>query len=1017
MPEHSGTILGKIADLQELSGGERRPAEVVAVYWPSGTRVYASAMYTEMNWWSTLADAIEAEFGDEIPLTLTLIPDGRTPFNDLPRTASVSDDSITLTFSDLDDAFSGLLMLHGEGCRIEVFGFWPAVDLFVSMWRGALHAPKDMSRGQVKVTATAGFRAQQMLVPRRPFAVSCPFIFGAYFATQAEITAAKGCPYNAHLTEEERGGAPLIGVPGFTDCPRRVKADCVERLATEDFWPGFETRADAIPNNQTQGPNLLAKAIGNESALSDPIRAVFGERYVKALYLLAFRNETDTNHPEDGFFAGLFAISEGPNLAQWEFRMMGQLVGAEHQSLRRGELGQLSSGWSPGVNSYSGTAHGYGRIQGESDDATAADYSASIRVLGLRDVRVYTDEDTYSENYTTNRMWALLEILANARWGYGQDYVRYLIESAIEVAAWCDEVVSLTDPNGNTFGGVRSTFNAEVTARAIQQQVKDICTAGRIGLPFEFNGKDVFVPLKVEDTDDPDIPTFTDEGTSRNIVYDREKSSLGWSYISDEEMVNQWTVNFDDASNGGVDTQLIFGDQPQQLRAGRAWGDRSKRVINKSQAAYGINNVDEAARFGLSLLYLGPLDSGGILNPWKVKFTTWYTHAFRVQNYKLIKVVNAKLQSLMAAYFAARDLSPYPGADFTAFRVMKYTRKGDLKVEIEAQMYATLEEAPLEIICEFADTAFTGSAAGSNTVARPLGVLEGDLMIAAVAVETPSFTEPSGWTLYAVDALGSYPGDYHQVRVYYKAAEASEPDDYSWVPFSGSARIVLSAYRGMEPGAPSGFDTEKAADADALAVPVETAPSVKSRLVLIVAEQSSLVTASGPTDWTARADSAGVQLYDREQGSVGSNAALAFSVSGKVIGFSLALSPDCTTPAADFSAPRNFTAAVNAVTGQVQFSWAPPARNPQLVTGFVLYASDAVTEVMLAELRYNFTLTLAPGEYGYHLRATDGTDFSAFVSVSFTVPTPPVTGTDLLVIDDLTYEQVYDDLTAETVTV
>src|ERR1051326_1063396 len=387
MPTYPSDIQDKLDALQALTGADRKPAELCTIYWPSptGTTIYSSAAYDELPWWPDLGAAIETYFSNPIPITLTLIPDS-TPFIDLPRAASVSDDSINLTFDDKDGEFSTLLMTYGEGIRTEVFCYWPAVDLLLSMWRGMLHQPKDMNRDQVKITATAGWRAAQMLVPKRPHATSCPFIFGALLATQDEIDYHDGCPYNVHI-----GGS--IGVPGFTDCPRRVKADCVEGLATEIYWPAFETRPDPIPNNQTQGPNLLARAIGNESNLSDPVRAIFGERYIKAANLLAFRNETDTNHPEDGFFAGLFEFGEGPLLALWEFRMMGQLVGAEHFQLRLGELGQPPSDWSPDVSSYSGTAHGYGRIQGESDNATASDYSASIRALGNKQVRIYSNPE------------------------------------------------------------------------------------------------------------------------------------------------------------------------------------------------------------------------------------------------------------------------------------------------------------------------------------------------------------------------------------------------------------------------------------------------------------------------------------------------------------------------------------------------------------------------------------------------------------------------------------------------
>jgi hypothetical protein len=993
MPERSGTIQTKIAAFLALPPADRKTSELVAIYWPSGTVLYASAAYDELPWWSNLAAAIETQFGEAIPLTVTLVPD-RTPFSDLPRQASISDDSINLTFIDEDDEFSGLLMQHGEGIRVEVWEFWPAVDLLLSMWRGLLHQPKDMDRFEVKVSVTAGFRAPNMLVPKRPFATSCPFIFGAYFSTQEAITANRGCPYNAHLTEVERGGAPLIGVPGFTDCPRRVKADCFARLTepdsatqTGDFWPGFETRADPIPNNQTKGPNLLAKAIGNESALSDPIRVIFGERYVKSLYLLAFRNELDTNHPEDGFGAALFAGSEGPNLAIWEFRIKDQIVGSEHFQLRLGELGQSPTDWSPDVNSYSGTAVGYGRIQGDFTNATASDYSGSWRMLGLKDVRVYSDPNTHIERYTTNRAWCLLHVLAHLRWGYGQDYPRFGVQSFIDAAAWCDEFITLTDANGNTFSGVRSTFNAEVTARAIQQQVKDICTAGRLGIPFEFEGKDVVVPLKAEDVDDPDIPSFTDEGPNRNIVYDGAKSSLSWSVISDETLTNQWTVNFDDAANSGVDTQFIFGDQAQQLRAGRSWGDRSKRVVNKSQAGYGINSAQEAARFGNSLLYLGPLDSGGILNPFSGKFTTWYSEAFNVQNYKLIKVVNAKLQSRMTAYFAARGLEPYPDADYTVFRVMKYTRKGDLRVEIEAQQYATLDiipSEPSEMVCGYVTWASLLNA--SSLVGG------GSQSTAALTVDPDWTAEPAGLTAEILSTTGDRfkfkvrSGNQRQMSVtLYSGATATNNYPDMWYGFGfdfGNNPKWWITDLGTEGG--TVYDDATDYDVEDL---WEIRRNASNRAefyrndVLLFTSPTDIPANSKLNVWLSEAD-AGIREVEFCSGSV----------------------------IEAFGPPRDFTALVNPTRGVVHFHWSPPATHPELVTGYTLYESDGITVVMTTDLVYDYEITLAPGTYTYRLRATDGVTQSAFVSVTFTVDAPPV---DLGLIDRETGNTISDRATGQ----
>lgn len=1076
MPTYPGDIQDKLDDLQALTGADRRPAELVAVYWPSptGLKIYSSAMYTELPWWPDLPAAIELYFGDPLPITLTLIPDN-TPFIDLPRAASISDDSISLTFDDRDDAFSGLLMLYGEGIRTEVFAYWPTVDLLLSMWRGMLHQPKEMTRDQVKITATSGWRAPNMLVPKRPFATSCPFIFGAHLPTQEAIDQHAGCPFNRHV-----GGT--IGNPAYIggDCPRREKADCVERLTeddgvtpTERYWPGFETREDPIPNNQTKGPNLLAKAIGNESALSDPIRVIFGERYVKALYLLAFRNETNTNHPDEGFGAALFAVSEGPNLAMWEFRMMGQLVGAEHFQLKLGTLGQPPSDWSPDVNSYSGTAHCYGRILGRFNEATASDYSGSIRVLGNNEVRVYSNPSTFTEGYTTNRAWCLLHVLAHLRWGYGQDYPRFDIQSFIDAATWCDEYVTLTDANGNTFSGVRSTFNAEVTARAIQQQVKDICTAGRLGLPFEFEGKDVIVPLKAEDVDDPAIPTFTDEGANRNIIYDGPKSSLSWSHISDETMVNQWVVNFDEAANGGVDTQYIFGDQPQQLRAGKAWGDHSKRVIPKSQAGYGINSAQEAARFGNSLLYLGPLDSGGILNPFSVKFTTWYSEAFNVQNYKLIKVVNTKLQSRMTAYFTARGLEPYPDADYTCFRVMKYTRKGDLRVEIEAQQYATLdivESEPPVIECNSVNweeaTLMESSGAGSIQNTDPTGPpCNTSEFLSHRAKSAEAITANDEYFEFAVNLDDGGNGTWVGLSPLSnppRLMKASETCPlfwewaYDWLSDAGDTTPgnwelgQWGIYYFHFTGESWAVIADPALSGDYAQFQYDATTVVKLKRLSgnIVLEVPATQVALDPHNWTIVGDVARY-TYSRPASATDDfigNSTLPINPAPAPGGEGLEYA---TTPQASgqplhlvtmnigdsvidllptrtgihdamfcgssggmltgFGPPRDFTAEVNATTGQAQFAWAPPLLHPELVTGYEM-RDGAGSLIMATDLVYAFETTLAPGSYTYKVRATNGVVFSGYAIVTFTVPTPPV---DLGLIDRETGNNLTDRSSGE----
>lgn len=700
MSDFTEEVKGKLRALRGLPAADRKPAEVTALSWPSpdGLKVYAVAAFDNASQYPQhvgLRARLLAQLGYDGPLLVKLPLEKNKPFADVPRSASIAEDGASFTFSNLDREIARLVATHGEGVPVEVFGYWASIDLLLSLWRGATKAPKEMSRARVVLEASTGFRSPNMNVPHRWHATSCLFIYGALLRTQEEIDFHEGCPHNAHLTDEERGGAPKIGVPGFTDCPRGSVGDCFARMTlpgtevqTKRFWPGYEVRPDPI-NNFVGGRNIPASAVGNASKLADPVRAIIGERLVKALPLLAYRNEVNTKTPDKGFGAGVFEVGEGPVAGLWNFRMNDVYVGAEHQNLRLGELGQVPTFFSPDINSFSGTAHGFGRIQGNFNENQAASLTASIMCRGLRNLRVYTEPSVYTEQYSTKRIEAIFAALTRPRWGYGNDPARYDISSVVECREWGDELVSMHAPDGTVFAGPRSSCNVELNSRQVQQQLSDLCTAGRIGLPHEFQGLEVFTPLREEMLDD--VLTFTDEGRDRNIASRGADSSLSWGYTSDRDLINQWTVNFDDSSNGFVETQLIFGDQRAQLRAERASGGRGIKVNGKSQPAFGITNYSEAARFGVYLLYLGPLDSGGLANPWWVKFTTWYSEALMMRMYKPIRVVNSELQQDILAYYTsparAGSFPWFAGQAYEHFRVMKMVRKGDLTMEVTAQLY------------------------------------------------------------------------------------------------------------------------------------------------------------------------------------------------------------------------------------------------------------------------------------------------------------------------------------------
>lgn len=686
MPVFTDEIQGKVDTLRAMLAAGVKPyvGEIVEIAFgePDGTLYFGTSPYDILpGFKSATLPEIKAKI---------VAASKEERFLELPQTAAIGDDKVSVKFSDLNYEVTRLCARHGEGLRVRVLAYYPQEDLLLEDFIGVLKAPKNPDGQTVQLEVASGFRSGDLLLPnRRPFA-SCPFIWGGHLKSQKEITDTKGCPHNVHLVGIDPAvgtTAPVIGTLNdpstgqpWKDCKRDTPETCFAHLLTKRFFPGFLTVAESGLNRQTKGANQLATAIGNESTFSDPIRMVYGHRMLKGLRLISFRPENDNNHPEKGWVAFVFEVAEGPLDWMGQPNVNGAWVGYEHLNLRDGTLGQPATFFSPNVPSFSGTAHFYGRIQGDFRNATASSLSAVEQVRGFRDIRVYTDPETYVEQYTTSPAWCVLDMLTRKRGGYGEDYIRYNIQSVIDTAAWHVETVAFHDPNGNLFTGTRSTFNAELNARATQQQIKDACAAARMAVPFSWQGKKTFRALRKE-TIDASIPVFTDRGSGVNICK-QGGSNLPMavpSWVSDDELVNQVVIKFDDEANSWAETQLTFSDQLQQLRAGRAQSDTTVRIISKTYPAFGITNMSEAARFGNLALYLGLLDEGGIANNLRFVITTWFTEAIGIMPYSLVKLELAALDAL-------KDAAP-ERFNFDYFRVIKKVRKGNLRAELTCQAY------------------------------------------------------------------------------------------------------------------------------------------------------------------------------------------------------------------------------------------------------------------------------------------------------------------------------------------
>lgn len=666
-----------------------RVSELVAVHWPSpdGTIHYCSEPLDILPGYEGLG-----------PRDLTIqLRFAANQFTDLTIDSGVSDDKVDLDFWDGDGEISRLFATHGEGVRVEIFYYFPEVDLLLSQWWGHLRPPTDADGERFKASAENGFLSPKLAMGRRGMYPSCSAVFGGLLETLAEV-AENDCPYNKHLDGGTVGELDPDTSEPFKTCPRN-RAACTARLGDTLSYLGFDTSIDSYVVGETKGPAITVTTRGNESNLKRPLRVIIGERDVKDLDLLASTPEPNTKHPDQGFISTLWTICEGEIDSQSAQAVNDIPIGIQHLNARNGALRQAKTGFSKQVNNYSGTALFFGRV-GPIDalKTTPDQLRGSAHVRGLKTIRVYSDVDTYVEQYTTDRAWALLEMLTNKRWGHGLDHARMNIQDFIDLSAWFAETVTVHDKDGNAVTSTRSTFNAELIDRTAQQQITDLCRSGRCSLPYAENGILRVRPLK-KATDDElaNAVVFTDAGEDRNIcVESNGNSMLTWSMKSDAELTNRIALTYDDASKKNSEVPLIFEDELQQFSAGRAFGDWTRRDITENQTAFGVTELGEAGRLGNLLLDVGEFDEGGLKNNLSWTLTTWWTFTVGLTKYDLVKLVSPKLDRVNDGLAARAEAQGTSFEPFEYFRILSLRRQPDLKVALTVQAYPKQYYADLE---------------------------------------------------------------------------------------------------------------------------------------------------------------------------------------------------------------------------------------------------------------------------------------------------------------------------------
>lgn len=644
--------------------------EIVRIYWPSpeGTKNYA--------FWDPREDPVYASSDFETwldgdPLIVAFDPgeDGKRPFHEIPRTSAIGDDVIRMRFANFDRDFEELAYKHRGGVKVEVFHYLPQLSsgagLAVSWFVGHLKTSDNAALDWVEVDVAAGFRSPDLLCPSRNNSDQCGFTFGGEL--NAEQIVGNPCHYDRHL-----GGSigNLDGGDPFTSCGF-TKTDCIARLggvgATPlSFYGGHDATVDSTQIGGGDHKTTSTTA-GSSTDAVVPKRVIYGRRKVKSLRLLDFAKEFNpsSDHQDKGTIRTLYEIGEGPIESVDDVKVNGSdLPRPDGLGLetRLGTRGQSATTFSPSVLNYSHTAHFRGDLNPiDPRGQQPKNFDTECIVEGRNTVRIYTDDTTYTEDYTNNRAWCLFDLVRNTWYGLREDPSRHEMDDFIYLA---------------TKG---STFNADVQGtRTAQQQITDICSSARWFLPFIHNGKTRWLTQETYDLDDADIPLFTDTGANRNILKDgRDVPRISVSYRDDDEIPNELILLVEDEDKNYLERPFRFPDTDQQRRAGQKYQDNSLRVVQDRQIAFGITNTAEANSLGFNLLDFGPFLNGGIRNNLTVTFVIprFIPEAIDLHENKVIKIES----SILDIY---EDLD---GDSFTHFIVKSLTQTPDAELIVAAQ--------------------------------------------------------------------------------------------------------------------------------------------------------------------------------------------------------------------------------------------------------------------------------------------------------------------------------------------
>lgn len=299
----------------------------------------------------------------------------------------------------------------------------------------------------------------------------------------------------------------------------------------------------------------------------------------------------------------------------------------------------------------------------------------------------HTGASGVAKIWTNNRIWCLLELMHNQR-GMSYPLSRFNAASWTGAAAFSFQNVtfSYTNVDGETrnFAHTRTKLDAVIDGRPVAEQIVDICRSGRFSVPFQKNGEFHIEPFRAfTDAELANAKVFTDVGPTRNILVDNGEPLITVSQTSDDTLVNEVTLVFEDGAHNDQERPITVDNPNQKVKAGRTLGGNNLHSVPIRYAAFGTRNLNEVVKLGYSVLRFGEFDEGGILNNLTVSLEVPLVEALGVQRYGPIKVSSDILDGFLLPI--DDELSGFEQAEY--FRVLRILKTSRHTAQIVAQVY------------------------------------------------------------------------------------------------------------------------------------------------------------------------------------------------------------------------------------------------------------------------------------------------------------------------------------------